>query len=85
MPRLSRLDGARVFDATGTCLGRVHDLRTRGGGGEAGAEVASVLYAGPGLHERLGLGRGRRDRVAWDAVERIGDAALWLKEGSARS
>jgi hypothetical protein len=85
MPRLSRLDGARVFDASGRCLGRVHDLRTRGGGDEAGFEVASVLYAGSGLLERLGLGPGRRDRVAWADVERIDGAALWLKRDAPRS
>lgn len=80
MPRLSEIDDLRILDATGRCLGRVHDLRTHGGGGDDRFDVATVLYAGAGLLERLGLGHDRRDRLPWNRVDRIADVALMLKD-----
>jgi hypothetical protein len=80
MPRLSQIDGLKVLDATGRCFGRVHDLRTRGGGGDDRFEVTTILFGGPGLLERLGIGRDRRDRVAWARVASFDKFALILKD-----
>jgi hypothetical protein len=70
--RLSKLEGMRVFDRDGRCIGRVLEVRSPG---EAETEplhetrdIGHVLVGRKGLLDRLGWLEPDRDAIPWEAL-----------------
>ena len=86
MIRLSDLLGQRVVAENGSQLGHVYDVRVRRQGDDW--QVSGVVIGSRGVAERLGLRTGRRAEpllsdglIPWDAVLRIDDAGLVVRDG----
>ena len=74
--------GSVVCTESGTKLGRVHDLRAHRDGD--GWLLMGLVLGGGGLKERLAGGGeeplGTGDVVAWEAIVRIGDGVITVRD-----
>jgi sporulation protein YlmC with PRC-barrel domain len=78
--RFTSLVGREVVTEGGRQLGACHDLR--GPLAERSLRVTELVVGRRGLLERLGIRRGPRDAVAWDAVVRIGGRKIVVRDGT---
>jgi sporulation protein YlmC with PRC-barrel domain len=84
MIRASDIIGARVLTESGDRLGRVHDLRAHGVGGEW--RLMGLVVGAGGLAARLGGGAGadepiRAGRVIpWEAIARLEDGSITVRD-----
>jgi sporulation protein YlmC with PRC-barrel domain len=91
MTRLSELLDRQVVTESGRVLGRAFDLRGRWAGQEV--EVTALVVGRRGFLERLGIGssQGERrrhhktwkhDAVPWEAVLRLQDGRIVVRDGT---
>jgi len=80
MRTFTSLIGREVVTEGGRKLGKSHDLRADLG--ERSLRVTALVVGRRGLLERLGIQRGTRDAVAWDAITRIEGRRIVVRDGT---
>ena len=91
MTRLSDLLDRQVVTESGRALGRAFDLRGRWAGQEV--EVTALVVGRRGFLERLGIGSShgerrrhhktwKHDAVPWEAVLRLQDGRIVVRDGT---
>jgi len=80
MRTFTSLVGREVVTEGGSKLGKCHDLRAELG--DRSLRVTALVVGRRGLLERLGIQRGARDAVAWDAVTRIEGRRIVVRDGT---
>jgi sporulation protein YlmC with PRC-barrel domain len=78
--RFTSLVGREVVTEGGRRLGACHDLRGRIV--DSSLRVTALVVGRRGILERLGIRRGPRDAVAWDAVVGIEGRKIVVRDGT---
>ena len=81
MRTLTSLMGREVVTEGGRELGSCHDLRVELT--SSSLRVAALVVGGRGWLEHLGMRRGRKDTVPWDAVTRIEGSRIVVRDDAA--